>query len=62
MKYSQKREPSTELRPKQAILAKLAPPQAIHAGQALRLVFYIMKSQRVTAYRIVSAPTLSGGF
>ena len=26
MKYSQERKPSTELRPKQAVLAKLAPP------------------------------------
>ena len=26
MKYSQERKPSAELRPKQAVLAKLAPP------------------------------------
>ena len=36
MKYSQER--------KQAVLAKLAPTQAIHAGQALLLVFCTLKS------------------
>ena len=35
MKYSQER--------KQAVLVKLAPPQAIHAGQARLLVFCILK-------------------
>ena len=35
MKYSQER--------KQAVLTKLAPPQAIHAGQPRLLVFCILK-------------------
>ena len=55
MKYSQERKPSGELRPKQAVLAKLAPPHqrtvkdvVVEEGISLATLYHWRQQSRLT--------------